>query len=1521
MPDASPPMPVDLIAQLISGPSLREVATPLLQDELKKLYPQLEIDPERAMVVTPVWETVGEEIVHGNPLLESLTDVLVRLARSAGSVTYLDGEHFLTTQPGSEPMVQLPVRIDVIARRLNALAQLIFPVFQEKNLDYWNDQTSPDTPRWRLFSHTLRKVWNVEQKAGWDADQCAVARALFHYPELAQRLPNDKYLSRAYLIDLDVLHDGKTEHLMMLDRTVLIGTLGTRSLILSHSLQEGLQSFSSLDALGDSLKLPSDLALPGWVMQWRLFEPEGDVFDYVACTLIALENSAIGEDEPKSINGSATRVGSAANGFNGAQTLQPANFNSVRHMLPPWLDQASTPDISRYSRHLLDLAEVRNKANGKTFCDDILPIEDFALQALRDQIAADHTDADTVHLEDIEIRITSLLVWGTFVAPGATQTLTLSLTELALQNLIALPLGNKVLIEKKGRTLPSWMTTAYVEQLVRSVDIGATYPALIKNKLLGDTPDSRAREQLYINHLRVELPLQALQLKIRGQGHIDEQGYRFVCAAMAPTASGQRIDGLDIIIRPLSFLLDGAAADTGDEVANMYVIGPRVAANHPYLLYRPLMEHPLLQYPSEANLLYAIKHSWELRESVLAWLPERVRFNYSQYIFAQSLPSPWTLPQLLSDPTTVLMSTATVTLAGTPVPQPALSHLYNANARAMADLADRQSVSNAEDRWATLQRSAWRMFSLVLPFLGRTVGIATWIWQIMDDLQEISEAQTDIDSQRQWSAVTDILLNLGMVLAHQVATRAKHSIPVWRKPEIEPVPTISRQLKIEHLPDVPTHTLPAGHESSLHQNGVITRSRLGLGPLLESLKINRPHTLSKVIEPGPLLHLYQHQAAYYAQVGERWFEVRLNSNDDVQIINSRTQPLRTGPLLISNARGEWFVDVRLRLRGGGRKSRSKNLERKNKAEARALNEQVNAFSEGSDAQFKALKAEADELEKATAQTFQAKRQTYFDHVNTRRDEYQITLDKLHALNLIENVPNYRNTQISLIQAQLYLNQIWLDKTQTDYVACLRATLDHLDTETWPINSAALQTYREMSDIIEGTIEKVEFANSRFELLTRLGKSAALLKQKYLERLPNTELNDLKQLQVELNVRLCIKEGSELTSGDAPYVLEKVIEDASLAIQGSLDLTVEDDQLPLDERTEALSSVVEQMAAIDQRIKDFQEEFAQYLQGPPMALLIKHFKSFEQSARNNLASLLMERRSLEPHKPKAAGPSLPRRKKIIHTRYKGVMVGQSRPSGDGEQGQFVDVVAPMTGKVTTFHEKTPGVWLERTETTRTARPTLPSTLHDSVAAGQKLFDGLETFTRSTEAKADKPNRIPVEIEDLFRLQGDRFKNAAEAITQQLAQSTPTARLKEQATQLNKQLNKGADMLYRKGTQTRASMIKRQPPTAARIEWLDSKDEIYIVKLSSREQLRGRRKDFVDKYEIRDRKTQNLLWYAHFHYSAQTSPVRNYTAAHLKTVEQANLGGRFDMRAASSSGELIEIYRSAIDRGLAESLFFT
>jgi hypothetical protein len=1524
MPETSTPSSVDVLTQLITGPSLTEVASNALRPALASLYPQLDIDPALAMVATPTW-LIDDENIEGGPCeFEPLTDVLVRLALSGATVAYINGEHFLTEQSGLEPSPQLPVEIEAIGAQLNELAPLLFIAYQEQQINYWNQSTGPSQLRWHQLSQTLQQLWNVSDNNGWDADQRAMAHAVFNAPDKTQRLPSDKYNTRACLIDLDIGDGAERKHLNILDTAVLAGTLGERTLILTHSITEGYQRFDSFEELGGSLRWSMEGDITAINVRWRLFEPEGNFFDYQACALIALEAQAIGDIDffqhpDDSIFLPRLAATNSQKPLAGSPTAQ---YTHLEHSLPQWLENAAPADQTRYSRHLLDLVAAQHQNAGKTFQGEIPGIKKFTLDELQKKIS--QAPAHDFNLQDVEITVTSVVVWGTFVPPEHEETLTLSLVELALQNLVALPLGNKSVRYRNNAAVPQWMTAQYLENLVTAVNVGETYPALLQNRLVDDSQQASHLQQLYCRQLSIELPLLALQYKIRGEAGIDEQGYRYVVAALAAEPADRQVDDQEIVIRPLAFIAGDQAKTAADEVVNMFVMGPRSPDKGPCLLYRPLLDPPLLQYPSPANLLYAIKRSRTLRQSVLAWLPDSVRFNYSQYVFPGALPSVWIVPQLLVDPSLSTDLTGPVSLGSRAIENDVLMSLFKANADALITQANRQSTSNAEARWASLKRGGWAMFNAALPFLGRSVGTAAWIWQIMDDLQEVADAEEQQQQPLAWSALADVLLTLGMVLAHRAAVRKnpkRTSTNPAEKPQSTLENSVPASISATRLPDITGHELPRSHELSLHDFGALERSRPGLGTVLDSLKLNEPEGLAEPETEGPHKHLSGAGQKWYAKVGERWFEVELSDNDDVQIIDTRQQPPRNGPLLISNARGEWFVDLRLRLRGGGLRSRRKQLQQQNEEQLRKKKQDIAAFDAGLQGKRLRLVNVRRAMLEATPETANSARQQFLDILESQVKEYSTHIENLKALNILEAVPNYRTAMLDRISLQLFLMQAWIDERYPAFRESLRVTLELLDeTKNDPAVERS-EPFEKTTDLTQGIIDKIEFAQTRFAELSLLGKEAAEVSRQYKAKLPPFSLEDLKLLQITLGQELCLKADPTESREEARVALEGLVEDAALNIQSALDLNADESLNQLGERVEALNNLVEQFDVIDQRFADLATEYPQYLISERLEQVQKRVAEFHQVAVQQLSTLLRDQRLVEPVAGPSTLPVMPARK-IIKTRYKGTLVGQPRRNEGGQESDLVDVVAPLTGKViATFHEKSPGVWLERVPAKTPAPPKANPDLPKSLQTGQTLLDELPAFNQRTQAHIRRAQRNPTEIEEIYSLHATRLREVMARIDQALTAGNHTESKSASATTLRQQLDNEATALYAKGRATRIDMTKQQAPTAARVEWPIGKGEVTIGKASERRRLKGPRKDYLTEYEILDKQSKKVLWYAHFHYDNLSDPRESFTAAHLKTVVQRKLGGAFDWRENGSNQELIEIHRSAIGRMQAAKLFFS
>ncbi len=1500
-----------LVTQLTTGPSLREVAAAALQPQLRALYPQLDIDPNLAVVVSPAWQLANGHLPTGPSRLETLSGSLARHALASTQASYLDGEHYLTYRSNERPDIHLPVRIDAIGRLINELAPMLSFAFQEQQLDYWNSTGGPDGPRWKVLANALRNVWDLEG-SNWNDDERALARNVFLYPDYALRLPNDKYGTRTYLVDLDVEQGGQIEHLNLTSIAVLIGTLAQRTIILTYSLGSGHEHFDSLQTLGDALTGHA-INPQGLPLHWRLFEPEGDFFEHLACTLISLQIDAIAEvahvdkDTPATVAPTERTLLLDAGRL---PSVDQARVQGIRDAFPGWLEHAPLTDLTLYNRYVLDLAQLNGRQAFRTYDEGIPPLSDYTRQALQAQMIKDHPQAVTVDLEKILITVTSQRVVGLFTAPGLVETVSLSLIDLALQNLIALPLGNKTVSYEDASAVPEWMTVNYLEGLVTTVDIGQQYPALINQTLLNDPAESARRQALYIEQLRVQLPLMALQQKIRNQFGIDELGYRYICAAMSSAPDQQRAEGQRIVIRPLAFIPTLRLSRRADKVANMFVIGPLDAQAGPCLLYQPLSDQPLIQFASRNNLIYAIKQDTPLRQAVLAWLPDESRFGYAQFVFPGTLASPWVLSKLLIQPLEALVMSGPMTLGDEVLSGDALTELFTSNVNALVTLADRQSVSNAEARWESFKRTGWLVFNAALPFLGKTVGIAAWIGQIMDDLEQVTIAQEEGNSQGQSTAVTDILLSLGMALALHIASR--HAPTVKRpgghdtvREEVTPklIPSVTQSATIESA------HLPLGHESSLHTLGALTRKPLSLGKTLESFSVDKPERLgSQNSQPGPYQHLYPLAEHWYANVGQRWFQVLVDDNDCVLIVDPK-QPTRLGPVLINNRLGQWFVDTRLRLRGAGLRSRLKKGRKLRPPKIAELRQQLDDFDDQKLQKAVEVQTAYTAIQSEPGSSSQANRTEFISKALKLREEYDVPISHLKALNILDTVPNYPRKMASYLKQQILLARSVLDTGVGDFQNALDSVGPHLKNTSPPVAE-----HRRLYDMAGQMLQHLEYLQSRLDDLQGLGAEALEVIEDARRQMPATNPVDLKAFRISLARYLCVQAPAEAAQSAARTALNRICEAADLTIVSLREIQERSSTPPpLDQRIDVLDNLVDQFAVINQDCLDLPNEFSGQIDIELLNNARKQIDEFAQQATRQLVLALRDRKAEQTKSRPTQTEQAPRRK-IIKTRSRGVVVGEARLNDPS----LVDVKAPLTHQVVaTFHEKTPGVWVRHVLEHSPTPAAHALGLKASMKNAQALLDDADRFIERTRGLAGETRRLPVEIEEKVLRQAETLEAAANAVEHAANATNETD--DTASRDVRRKVEDAVRKLDREGRRIKLDMLKKRPPTAAHVELLYIDKEITIQTLGARRRLKGPRKDYLQEYEIRDKKDNEVLWYAHFHYAVPDAASEHYTAAHLKTPEQRRLGGAFEQPGATPEQAGIAIYRSEIGPHLARLLF--
>jgi len=138
----------------------------------------------------------------------------------------------------------------------------------------------------------------------------------------------------------------------------------------------------------------------------------------------------------------------------------------------------------------------------------------------------------------------------------------------------------------------------------------------------------------------------------------------------------------------------------------------------------------------------------------------------------------------------------------------------------------------------------------------------------------------------------------------------------------------------------------------------------------------------------------------------------------------------------------------------------------------------------------------------------------------------------------------------------------------------------------------------------------------------------------------------------------------------------------------MELIRDEQVLSAGDRIEALNSLVDQFAAIEQRLQSFAGTYPEQIAKEQFERLQGRIDEFNQQTVGHLADLLREQRRLEP----APGPSRTSsasNKRAIKTRFKGTVIGHTRKAAPRPPGPSWTVTAPITGKViATFHEKAP-----------------------------------------------------------------------------------------------------------------------------------------------------------------------------------------------------------------------------------------
>lgn len=1525
-------------APLASSVSKHFAACPTLMDHCQQWivaqwrthYPKQTVDAGKLCLAIPQGSTDSKTQAFSGYRMVALTQVLVDRYLSEQNLALIPGFHFLTEQTGAENPQALAVDVLHIQRLINEAGPLLLEGYAQSLVQFWNGATADGTARWRWLADYLKQhlklgVLRAAQTRQLSAAEAATAMVVVAFPQGRERAEQAAgHQVQAGLVMFDTGLDRQVSHALLIQRTPPAPAPAVQLL---YSPGDGLKPFASVVAA--QAWLLRQAGLEGSQTQCRQYVPMADVFDAQAQALLEETLQSIEQVgrlcQRQQLGSQALhwRLEQATGLFAIDDQEDQAKLATLRAGMPSWLARAPRPARRRYARHLVQLANLQLDTHGQGFLDGIPDIAAFTCSTLQAQIDRLHPGHPLKSLDDVQIHLLTTPNAMLAIVNAGDFTLedtVVSVSQLALYNLSGRP-GGRLLVEPRpGVTLPEWVTTQAIERLVSAADVGRRYLELLTARLRTDSVQAKSRQVTYAAQIRAQWPMLALEYWLRGVADIDQTGYRMV-ECFCRQGPGAVLDGQALKLGNLAFKPDADALP--DRATAMYVLGPGPAGV--LLLYRPLSAEPLRQFGSSEALLEAIKEQTPLQRDVLDWLSPAARMRYANGGFTQ----PHVTRFGMGSEFAPLSVPAPALLMIEPLSGDVWQALYEQTVDGLLSTADRQSISNAENRWISFERLAWTLFNALLPLVSGPLATAGWLLQLLKQVEGEVQASTAGDEQAQSQAQIDLLFNLALSLLTLTAETAfeGQSLPE-RIESLEPVP-VEATVRLEApAGKAVTSAAAASHPSialaplpaSIKLDFSWVQSGAGLSAdqqrALAAFQVARPVGIGSAVPHGPLRGLYNKADLWFAQVDAHFYAVEPQEGG-AQIVDL-ANPTRRGPWLCRDEALRWRLDMRLRLAGGAPNTSIEQQRAARLAQLLPLRETFQALVKTQQTEGRQLEIIIKTIEAAQAQgsdKLAQLRQRYLDLAEPHLE----ALNK--GLELIDRIAELDPAGEPLkIKAEVLRT---LSNIGRNVVIYVRDDITALDSEH--------AYFKEVLKAPELSAED----DARFFLY--LKKSVDLLARehrwivrcndwmKQLAQIPYYSVKPLAELSAQwrreqpaqawaallvdgLGTMTARRMLSEVTDLD---LTETLLTPARLMVDSQVQLS-KLDNVPRLERMDVLASTL-------QEYERLQDAYAYYLAGWPalakiteLERMMKLLEGFKVEAEEMLAPLFREQ-----YNAGRAARKKKRHRNIINTRQRGLLVGKVRKRPGVSGGHAVDIQDPINSAVVQSYvlDEAAGDWVPEVQ----AAPPEPviaksaTTLNQAIKHGQDLLDSSDAKVLNAWKQAGTAQR-PSELQDILVHHGERLLDAAERVERVLTRSNevdlPTSR-RESALARAEAMRARARGIIEEGRLLRIQALKRQPPTAERVNYLKQQHEVTIHREGGRKALgKGSQKDFLQEYSVRNRAGE-VLWYAHFHYAKADSVASAYSRAHLKLVSQRLHGYRKQLDDFMAGREVIAILRRQIE----------
>ncbi|WP_460417256.1 hypothetical protein [Pseudomonas sp. microsymbiont 2] len=1562
MPDASTTLPLSykslVSARFATRPSLRQVLAKAGFAKLADRYPWIRVNhPELASLEAFTLLQAADEqgTVRQTVLLdELLTHFLANRDLALSPSDHLSIAPPLVFQAQAQSTGRQPVDLDmsILNSLFDDLLENLVEIFLQAQISFWNgSENATAVPRLRWMEQIIKAslLGTIERQ---DLDEVEKA-ALYTLVNGG----NDTLAIHGLQVTLgqqDSAHD-----LILPDLLVAVQR-DNRQRLLWCKPSGTVRSFASIPAFANALRDELADLYRFDAMAWASNALTDDAFSYQATQLLnamleridRLQLHAIDTvDDLETLFSTLSDPGSAFPDH--AEVLHQA----LEVPQPAWLVKASTEDRFQYHMALLELSAAQVLAKGVSSLEGIDNLRAYAARRLREQMHADHPDKTQHDPGQLLISIAQRVQISSTGPVRLEYLRTVTLVDLAISRLNDSDQEVATTIAIAGKQSDDlWIDLDYVQQLIHRVDIGGQYPIYV-NRQMQDSTNSAARLARFSTEWRYGLLLSALQAKIEGQ--LKERPWQ----VLADFCRGKDDASPRLSMAQLAFRC--APRAKVNQAHCMFVI--KIDSPRTWILYRPLSEDDTVKaFSSRGKLMAAISAKGKLQDNVLAWLDDSARPIYANDGFERphlhrhlselahlAGPGSTLTDSLLS------MLQGPASIAFRPWTSDLDKQVMQAKAKAMVLLASRQSVSNAQERWALIKQYAWLAFNTLAPLLPGPAGTLTWLVATLVTLKDDLSALTEGSTAQKVLAGTDLLINLAMLLLHaSVPGETSRVLPEHLQPRFDgPQPREPATLSTTVTPAArawkttadPQRTGAVGLKR-WHDNQRLGNLPAELLQALPPLRARIDLTGRTAVKTGRLRGLYKVGEQHYVKLQDRpyeieetWEGVRLigpdesrgqwtdlwGGNWDGYYIPGRERS--RGPW-ITRWNGDWMLDLRL---AGGMPRSAQAVRESNKKTFDALREQTNdidtqlKMNDGlverylaktkaydiANTTFKKALADHPGVTRGTLpENLRQQLQDLQDLRNSHRtDLYMLSLayEKLSTLlgsqvQLYAQLSEPRFTRFDRNNVSIYARSIWW---QQWIEADLRLFHNLLDLTDYRVLKKQSQ---QLASLPFGQQQASVFMTFRPNVEAALGIHKRILAtSKRLDENISTALNDMSLQFKDKKNRL--DEIIAQRHYSIVIIHAQVISDVSqLLIKRDL-LTAENyDQLL---RLQA-----------DLRNRDFHEALLSHDSlmetnlplGQQAEVLTTALREYEASLGK--ASYLL---SLKDDEPALDGARL---NEYIDALGALKSLAESELSNclrDSDQG-ITPKPRPMTyrarpAKPRLIHtQRGRAILAEQEQDSNRAVQTNPMTqvayhYEQRGEHWESVADATVAPTRGMAELANTARRLLAQ-KDARIILASRYANEpnslADLMDWQIEDMADVARPLAGGTASEKALAAQLDTAVKEVQSEKRRMLvdayfNTRHPDSRALQFLVDEKEVDITPTTDRKRLKAN--DFLDVYTITRKAPRQKIWEAHFHYTRAQAPAHAFAKGHLKFWEPRSMSRDEQLERSTNAKERIAIYR--------------